>query len=108
MNGGRKKWLLEDTPLSKDIPHYSKGDFKVLGADNSIRVFLNYVKESLEKVRKDIVAMVDVRSPKEFTGEIPAPQNIQQNMLREEDIFREQRTYHGVTVSMIMTAPSNQ
>ena len=36
-------------------------------------MFLNYVKESLEKVRKDTVAMVDVRGPKEFTGEILAP-----------------------------------
>nr|MDQ6863435.1 sulfurtransferase [Thermoproteota archaeon] len=73
MNGGRKKWLVEDRPVSKDIPQYSKGNFKASDADNSIRVFLNYVKESLEKVRKDTVAMVDVRSPKEFTGEILAP-----------------------------------
>ncbi len=73
MNGGRKKWLLEDRPVSKDIPHYSKGNFNASGADNSIKVFLNYVKESLEKVRKDTAAMVDVRSPKEFTGEILAP-----------------------------------
>jgi thiosulfate/3-mercaptopyruvate sulfurtransferase len=34
-------------------------------------VFLNYVKESLEKGER--VAMVDVRGPKEFTGEILAP-----------------------------------
>ena len=66
MNGGRKKWLMEDRSVSKEIPQYSNGD-------NSISVFLNYVKESLEKVRKDTAAMVDVRSPKEFTGEILAP-----------------------------------
>jgi thiosulfate/3-mercaptopyruvate sulfurtransferase len=52
MNGGRKKWLLEDRPVSKEIPQYAKGNFKALDADNSIRVFMNYVKESLEKVRK--------------------------------------------------------
>jgi len=73
MNGGRKKWLIEDRPMNKDIPQYSKGSFNASDADNSIRVFLNYVKESLEKVRKDRTAMVDVRSPKEFTGEILAP-----------------------------------
>jgi thiosulfate/3-mercaptopyruvate sulfurtransferase len=71
MNGGRKKWLQEDRPLTKDIPQqYPKGDFKASGPDNNIRVFLNYVKESLNtKDRK----LVDVRSPKEFTGEILAP-----------------------------------
>src|SRR5947207_2785181 len=73
MNGGRKKWLMEDRVIDKDIPQYSKGNFKASDADHSIRVFLNYVKESLEKVRKDTTAMVDVRSPKEFTGEILAP-----------------------------------
>ncbi len=73
MNGGRKKWLIEDRPMNKEIPQYSKGGFKASDADHSIRVFLNYVKESLEKVRKNTAAMVDVRSPKEFTGEILAP-----------------------------------
>jgi thiosulfate/3-mercaptopyruvate sulfurtransferase len=73
MNGGRKKWLLEDRPMNKDIPQYSRGAFKASDADNNIRVFLNYVKDSLEKVRKNTSAMVDVRSPKEFTGEILAP-----------------------------------
>src|SRR6478752_7580276 len=71
MNGGRKKWLIEDRDVNKDIPQYSTGNFKASHADNSIRVFLNYVKESLEKGQR--VAMVDVRSPKEFTGEILAP-----------------------------------
>src|SRR5215831_16700961 len=73
MNGGRKKWLLEDRPMSKEIPRYAKGNFRASEADNSIRVFLNYVTQSLEKVRNNTVAMVDVRSPKEFTGEILAP-----------------------------------
>ena len=73
MNGGRKKWLLEDRPMNKEIAQYAKGSFRPLEADNSIRVFLNYVIQSLEKVRNNTVAMVDVRSPKEFTGEILAP-----------------------------------
>src|SRR5918993_3639687 len=70
MNGGRKKWLEEDRPISKDIPNYPRGNFKASEPDKSIRVFLNQVKEALGK---ENVAMVDVRSPKEFTGEILAP-----------------------------------
>ena len=73
MNGGRKKWLIEDRPMSKDIPQYPRGNFKASDADNNVRVFLNYVKDSLEKVKKNTTVMVDVRSPKEFTGEILAP-----------------------------------
>ena len=72
MNGGRKKWLEEDRPVTKDIPNYSRGNFKASEPDKNIRVFLNEVKQALDA--KDRIKMVDVRSPKEFTGEILAPQ----------------------------------
>ena len=71
MNGGRKKWLEEDRPVNKDIPNYSRGNFKASEPDKNIRVFLNEVKQALDA--KDRIKMVDVRSPKEFTGEILAP-----------------------------------
>jgi thiosulfate/3-mercaptopyruvate sulfurtransferase len=71
MNGGRKKWLEEDKEISKDIPNYSKGDFKASDPDKNIRIFLNEVKQALDT--RDKIKMVDVRSPKEFTGEILAP-----------------------------------
>lgn len=68
LNGGRKKWLEEDRPITKDIPTYPYGNFIAAEPDPTIRVYLNYVKESLgEKI------LVDVRSNKEFTGEILAP-----------------------------------
>jgi len=70
MNGGRKKWLEEDKPISKDIPQYQSGNFMATEPDKNIRSFLNQVKEALGK---ENIAMVDVRSPKEFTGEILAP-----------------------------------
>jgi len=68
MNGGRKKWLEEDKPLTKEIPTYPRGNFESSGPDNNIRVFLRYVSDTLGSK-----ALVDVRSPKEFTGEILAP-----------------------------------
>jgi thiosulfate/3-mercaptopyruvate sulfurtransferase len=72
MNGGRKKWLLEDRPLTKDTPpQHATGTFRASGPDDKIRVFLDYVKESLSV--KEMKKLVDVRSPKEFTGEILAP-----------------------------------
>jgi thiosulfate/3-mercaptopyruvate sulfurtransferase len=72
MNGGRKKWLEEDRPLSKDNPaNLPKGNFKASSPDENIRVFLDEVKKALDQ--KHRIRMVDVRSPKEFTGEILAP-----------------------------------
>ena len=71
MNGGRKKWLEEDRDISKDIPNHSKGNFKASNPDTNIRIFLNEVKQALDA--RDKIKMVDVRSPKEFTGEILAP-----------------------------------
>jgi thiosulfate/3-mercaptopyruvate sulfurtransferase len=68
MNGGRKKWLEEDRALTKDVPTYDKGSFKASEPDQSIRVFLKYVQDTLGGK-----TLVDVRSPKEFTGEILAP-----------------------------------
>ena len=70
MNGGRKKWLEEDRPISKDVTDYPKGHFRASEPDDNIRVFMNYVKDTLDKKDK---GLVDVRSPKEFTGEILAP-----------------------------------
>ena len=72
MNGGRKKWLEEDRPLTKDIPqNLPEGNFKASAPDETIRVFLDDVKKALDQKPK--VKMVDVRSPKECTGEILAP-----------------------------------
>jgi thiosulfate/3-mercaptopyruvate sulfurtransferase len=72
MNGGRKKWLEEDRALSKDVPsNITRGNFKSTAPDESIRVYLGEVKKALDQ--RERVRMVDVRSPKEFTGEILAP-----------------------------------
>lgn len=70
MNGGRKKWLEEDRPISKEIPSFPMGNFKPTGPNPALRAFLSQVRESLEL---DKTMRIDVRSPQEFTGEITAP-----------------------------------
>ncbi|MEM0364211.1 MAG: sulfurtransferase [Candidatus Nitrosocaldus sp.] len=70
MNGGRKKWLEEDRPITKDVPTFAKGNWKAREPDRTIRVFKQYVESIIGM--KDKV-LVDVRSPKEYTGEILAP-----------------------------------
>ena len=70
MNGGRKKWLEEDRPISKESPDFSKGNFQAAEPDESIRAYLDYVRNS---VMSQQGTLVDVRSPAEFTGQITAP-----------------------------------
>ena len=71
MDGGRKKWLIEDLPVTKDIPSYPRTNFVVEGGpDTKVRVYRENVRASLGK--KDTV-LVDVRGPKEFSGEVTAP-----------------------------------
>lgn len=70
MNGGRKKWLEEDMPVTKDVPSYSNGNFKASDPDQNIRV---YLKDVMSFVEGNKGPLVDVRSPSEFKGEITAP-----------------------------------
>ena len=106
INGGRKKWLQEDRPLTKDVRNYTKGNYKVAEKepDSNIRVYLDYVRNTLGSKSK---LLVDVRSPKEFTGEIMPHQNTLQNMLKEEDIFQELQIFHGARQSMIVMEHSS-
>ena len=70
INGGRKKWLQEDRALTKEVPSYPKGNFSANEPDSQSRIFLDGVKRA---VSAPGLKMVDVRSPKEFSGEILAP-----------------------------------
>jgi thiosulfate/3-mercaptopyruvate sulfurtransferase len=76
MDGGRKKWELEDRELVTDAPSVS-------GADPGS---LAPVRHELRAFREDVLgrantngnAMVDVRSPAEFSGEVLAPPHLPQ------------------------------
>jgi len=70
MNGGRKKWELENREYTKDEPEISQTSYTAQEPDEKIRAYLYDVKNALGK---SSVTMVDVRSPKEFSGEITAP-----------------------------------
>jgi len=70
MNGGRKKWELENRDYTKDEPQISESSYSAQTADESVRAYLEDVRSALDK---SDTTLVDVRSPKEFTGEITAP-----------------------------------
>ena len=66
LNGGRKKWIDEGRPITRDVPTYPRTDYHAPERDDTqIRARRD---EVLQHVRAH-GALVDVRSPQEFTGE---------------------------------------
>jgi thiosulfate/3-mercaptopyruvate sulfurtransferase len=70
MNGGRKKWELENRLLTKDVPSFSASEYPIPAADESLRAYRREVEEVLQSGRANLV---DVRSPDEFSGKVIAP-----------------------------------
>ena len=67
MNGGRKKWIGEGRPLTKEVPTYSVVNYPVPTRDDSrIRAFRAEVRQHVETGG----TLVDVRSPAEYSGEL--------------------------------------
>jgi len=73
LNGGRKKWIAEDRPLTEAIPTPAPGHFKAHAPNAQLRSFLDDVRKVLPEVKGGKFSLVDVRGPKEFSGEITAP-----------------------------------
>jgi thiosulfate/3-mercaptopyruvate sulfurtransferase len=73
LNGGRKKWIAEDRPLTKDAPKPATGKFAAGPPDPKLRAYLEDVRKILPEVQAGTFGLVDVRGPKEFSGEITAP-----------------------------------
>jgi thiosulfate/3-mercaptopyruvate sulfurtransferase len=68
MDGGRKKWELESRELVGDLSRVQPSAYTASEPDVRIRAFVTDVLR-----RTDETALVDVRSPAEFAGEILAP-----------------------------------
>jgi len=66
MNGGRAKWELEKRPFVKEVPTYPPTRYAAKLADEKIRAFRDDVFAHLENSGP----LVDVRSLKEYTGEL--------------------------------------
>lgn len=66
MNGGRAKWEKEGRELVKEVPAYPHTQYKAKGPDKSIRAFRDEVLAQSNAKKP----LVDVRSPKEYSGEL--------------------------------------
>ena len=81
MNGGRAKWIAEGRPLTREVPSYPPGEYRAPERnDAAIRAFRDQV---LAHIRQSGTALVDVRSPQEYTGErLHMPEYPQEGALR--------------------------
>ena len=66
MDGGRQKWVDEGRDMVKEVPERPKTDYKVSAVDESIRAFRDDVLGHMGSGKP----LVDVRSPKEYSGEL--------------------------------------
>jgi thiosulfate/3-mercaptopyruvate sulfurtransferase len=83
MDGGRKKWTREKRPLSTEVADPERGRYRVPYRDASIRAFASDVLRQIVAVKDGSGALVDVRSPQEYTGEkLHMPEYPQEGALR--------------------------
>ena len=66
MDGGRAKWEAEGRVFTTDVPEYPSTDYKAQEPDGDIRAFRDDVVRHMERGG----ALVDVRSPQEYIGEV--------------------------------------
>ena len=74
IDGGRVKWEKEGRVYSTDVPSYPATTYQFHGSSKEeIRAYRDHVLSRLGKA-----GLVDVRSPKEYSGELLAPENLPQ------------------------------
>src|ERR687886_1231920 len=75
LDGGRQKWIDEERELTTDRPSRATATYTAKDRDESIRAYRDAVREIIGAGGS---ALVDVRSPQEFAGELVSPPGYEQ------------------------------
>ena len=75
LDGGRQKWIDEQRELTTDEPTLEAATYAAQERDESIRTYRDAVRKT---IGADGQALVDVRSPQEFSGDLVAPPGYEQ------------------------------
>jgi thiosulfate/3-mercaptopyruvate sulfurtransferase len=75
LDGGRQKWIDEGRDLTTDVPAPAVKGYDARERDESIRARRDQVLAWLDETGR---ALVDVRSPQEYAGELMAPPGYEQ------------------------------
>ena len=75
LDGGRVKWLADKREITTEVPSYPRTNYVAQAPYSDIRAFRDQILLSLGR---NGFALVDVRSPGEYSGELLAPANLPQ------------------------------
>ena len=75
LDGGRQKWADEAREFTTETPQPQQADYTANARDESIRTYRDSVKAQIGEQSK---ALVDVRSPQEYAGDLIAPPGYEQ------------------------------
>jgi len=75
LDGGRQKWIEEGRDTTADVPSPSPAQYTASERDESIRAYRDEVQDWIGSGER---ALVDVRSPGEYAGDLIAPPGYEQ------------------------------
>jgi thiosulfate/3-mercaptopyruvate sulfurtransferase len=75
LDGGRQKWLDERRELTTDVPSPERAEYRASERNEALRAYRGAVLEGIGASEK---ALVDVRSPQEYAGDLVAPPGYEQ------------------------------
>lgn len=78
VDGGKPYWVENDYPLTTEVPAFTSQEYTARGPFENIRAYKSDVEQAIDSG----VPLVDVRSPAEFTGEVIAPEGLQETAQR--------------------------
>ncbi|QOC21601.1 sulfurtransferase [Wenzhouxiangella sp. AB-CW3] len=80
LDGGRKKWELESRPLSTVPPSHRPAEYTIANPRPELRARIDDVLAAVEGEAD--YALVDIRSPDEYSGRVIAPEGVQELAIR--------------------------
>ncbi|ELZ09228.1 rhodanese [Halovivax asiaticus JCM 14624] len=78
LDGGREYWQTKDYPVTDEVPDYTPVEYDIGGPRETIRAYREDVELGLDRD----CSFVDVRSPKEYSGELIAPPDMTETARR--------------------------
>jgi len=75
LDGGSQKWIDEHRELTTDVADVKQASYSAQDRDESIRIYRDAVRDAIGAEGK---ALVDVRSPQEYSGDLIAPPGYEQ------------------------------
>jgi thiosulfate/3-mercaptopyruvate sulfurtransferase len=65
LDGGRRKWVLEGRPMSRNVPKFPRVEYPTPTGTSAMRVGRRNIRDNLGDSKR---LLLDLRSPEEYTG----------------------------------------